>query len=296
MARLPAPLALLLLAACQAPAPEPESTAVAEPVVETMWEATSSDGVPIAYEAEGSGETAVVLIHGWACDRTYWRHQIEPLLESYQVVTVDLAGHGSSGVERADWTMPAFGEDIKAVVEELGLGRVVLVGHSMGGPAALEAARLLGDRVLGVVAVDALHDVGSRPDPDQWASRMEAYETDFAGSCGQFVRSMFLDTADPEIVESTAMDMCGAPPEVATALMGQFGAYDQAAILGAVEVPVRAINSVVYPTNLEGNRAVAADFDVEVYEGVGHFPMLVIPEELNEMLLEVLAELTAEPA
>ena len=298
MTRLPAPLALVLLTACQAPAPEPEPTVVEEPVVETAREgkATSVDGVPIAYSAEGSGETAVVLIHGWSCDRTYWRHQIEPLLGRYQVVTVDLAGHGSSGDERAEWTLPAFGGDVQAVVEELGLGRVVLVGHSMGGPAALEAARLLGDRVIGVVAVDALHDVGSRPDPDQWASRMEAYETDFTGTCGQFVRSMFLDTADPEIVESTATDMCGASPEVATAILGQFGSYDQAAVLGAVEVPVRAINAAMYPTNLEGNRAVAADFDVKVFEGAGHFPMLVTPEELNEMLLDVLAELTEEPA
>ena len=172
MPRLVAPLILVLLAACQTPSEAPEAPAaapVADPVTE--GKALSADGVPIAYSVEGDGTTAVVLIHGWSCDRTYWREQIEPLIATYRVVSIDLAGHGESGQERAAWTLPAFGEDVKAVVEALGLERVVLVGHSMGGPAALEAARLLGSKVLGVVAVDALHDAGSKPDPEQWLCR-----------------------------------------------------------------------------------------------------------------------------
>ncbi len=297
MPRLSALLVPFLFAACQAPPPAPEEPAPAAhaPPAVTEGTAASVDGVPIAYSVEGEGEVAVVLIHGWSCDRSYWREQIEPLMAAYEVVSIDLAGHGSSGVERGEWRLAAFGADVKAVVEALDLEKAVLVGHSMGAPVALEAAALLPGKVLGVVAVDALHDADSRPDPEQWQRRIESYENDFSGTCSQFVRSMFLDTADPDLVESTAMDMCAAAPEIATALIGRFGEYDTAAALKAAGVPVRAINSVVYPTNVEGNRRYA-DFDARFFDGAAHFPMLVIPEELNRQLLEVLAELAPAPA
>ncbi len=286
-------LLLPILLACQAPQPADEESAPAPPAAPvTEGTVTSADGMPIAYSVEGEGETAVVLIHGWSCDRSYWRDQIEPLMASYKVVSLDLAGHGSSGDERAAWTMPAFGADVQAVVEALGIERAVLVGHSMGGPVALEAAALLPGTVVGVVAVDALHDAELKPDPEQWRALVESYEADFAGTCSQFVRSMFLEAADPDLVESTALDMCAATPEIATALMRAFGDYDTAAALGAAGVPVRAINSAVYPTNVEGNRRYA-DFEATTFEGVAHFPMLVAPEMLNRQLLEVLAALTA---
>ena len=41
--------------------------------------ATSPDGIEIAYEVEGAGDPAIVLVHGWSCDRTYWREQLVPL-------------------------------------------------------------------------------------------------------------------------------------------------------------------------------------------------------------------------
>ena len=49
------------------------------------------------------------------------------------MVAVDLGGHGESGMGREHWTMEAFGDDVAAVVRGLGLERVILVGHSMGG-------------------------------------------------------------------------------------------------------------------------------------------------------------------
>jgi DNA-binding transcriptional LysR family regulator len=65
------------------PAPAPPTLKVA-----------SADGVPIAYEVHGQGSPALVLVHGWSCDRSYWQGQVEPLSRHYQVITLDLAGHG----------------------------------------------------------------------------------------------------------------------------------------------------------------------------------------------------------
>ena len=61
----------------------------------------------------------------------------------------DLAGHGKSGNNRENWTMSAFGQDIASVVEAAKLENVILVGFSLGGPAILEAAKLMPEQLTG---------------------------------------------------------------------------------------------------------------------------------------------------
>lgn len=69
----------------------------------------------------------------------------------HRVVTLDLAGHGHSGLARTRYTMKAFGEDVQAVTQAVGGRRVILIGHSMGGSVIAEAARLLPGRVIGLI-------------------------------------------------------------------------------------------------------------------------------------------------
>jgi pimeloyl-ACP methyl ester carboxylesterase len=111
----------------------------------------SADDVEIVYSARGAGETALVFIHGGLADREFWAPQLSALADAFRVVALDLGGHGSSGRNRKARTIAAFGEDARAVVEALALKRVVLIGNSLGGPVALEAAGLLRGRVLGVM-------------------------------------------------------------------------------------------------------------------------------------------------
>ena len=87
--------------------------------------------------------------------------QVDYLAERNVVVAVDLGGHGESGLGRADWNLAAFGDDVLAVVEEVGAQKVALVGHWMGGDAIVHAARQLGDRVAGLVWIDAFRSLGN---------------------------------------------------------------------------------------------------------------------------------------
>jgi pimeloyl-ACP methyl ester carboxylesterase len=56
--------------------------------------ALSPDGFSIAYETLGEGSPALVFVHGWSCDRSYWAAQLEPFSRDFRVVAVDLAGQG----------------------------------------------------------------------------------------------------------------------------------------------------------------------------------------------------------
>src|SRR5215467_1916483 len=130
-----APPSATTTSATSAPAPACGSTAGCT--------VPSFDGVPIHYRSLGAGPTAVVLVHCWGCSMKTWDGQVAALAARYQVVLLDLAGHGESGKGRKDYTIQAFGQDVRAVCDALGLKKVILVGHSMGGPVILEAASLM---------------------------------------------------------------------------------------------------------------------------------------------------------
>jgi pimeloyl-ACP methyl ester carboxylesterase len=250
----------------------------------------SADGTTIAYSLDGRGDTALVFIHCWACDRGFWSDQIEPFTSDHEVVTIDLAGHGDSGTDRAEWTLASLANDVRAVADELDLQRMVLIGHSMGGPVALMAAPLMPGRVLGVIGVDTLHNADEEFDMEAF---LRAFEEDFAGACDRFVRGTFGSQADPELISRTAADMCAIDPEIGIELMRQFPDLDLAATLQRAGVPVRCVNAASYPTNIEGNRKYA-DFDAVIMEGVGHFPMFEQPDEFNLLLAQTIEEITAE--
>ena len=95
-----------------------------------------------------------MFVHGVCCDGRFWDGQVNHFAPHYTVVRLDLAGHGTSGRDRPQWTMSAFGQDVVAVVEQLRLAQVVLIGHSMGGAVIVEAARRLPTAVIGLVGVD----------------------------------------------------------------------------------------------------------------------------------------------
>ena len=113
----------------------------------------SPDDVHIEYHVYGRGEPAVMLIHGWACDESYWNAQIEALEPRYTVVALNLAGHGASGRNRTDWSIANYAQDVAAVARQIPNSQLVLVGHSMGADVALAATPLIGSRVIGIVAV-----------------------------------------------------------------------------------------------------------------------------------------------
>ncbi len=83
--------------------------------------------------------------------------------------------------------------------------------------------------------------------------------------------------------------------EVALSLIDTFIGYDMAAALAAVQVPIRSINGDLYPTDVDGNRLHAPSYAVTIMKGVGHYPMIERPEELNRHLAEVVAEMTGNP-
>lgn len=241
---------------------------------------TSADGVEIAYTVHQAGEPALVLVHGWMCDQSYWQDQIPGLAGGFGVITVDLAGHGGSGLDRENWTIASLAGDVVAVVSELGLDEVIVVGHSMGGVVGLDVARQLPGAVIGVIGVDTLGNADAEWDQAQMDQLIAAFEADFENTCDGFVRSMFVEDTDAELVDTIVGDMCSGPADVGTGLFQALVGYDLEQGFRDAEVPIRSINADLWPTDLPGNREVA-DYDATILEGYGHFLMQEAPDQVT---------------
>jgi len=264
----------------------------AEPTI-IVDNAISADGISIAYEVRGEGEPALVFVHGWCCDRSYWDAQLPYFAQRYKVVAIDLAGHGESGLDRKEWTMGAFGEDVVAVVNKLTLDQVVLVGHSMGGAVILEAARRMPKRVIGLVGVDTLQNFEDKFTQEQIEDMFTPLRSNFAEATRNFVRTMFTPNSDPVLVEKIANDMSSAPQEVGLgALEGyvDFHNNEEIRVLQEVQAPITCIPSDKYPTNVENNQRYAPSFQAKIMSGVGHFNMIEDPETFNRLLEESVQE------
>ena len=243
----------------------------------TDGEAHSADGVPIRFETHGAGDPALVLVHGWTNSRAIWGVHPQTLARTHRVVALDLAGHGVSGADRVDWTVDAFGEDITAVVEQLELESVVLVGFSMGAGVVLAAAEQLGNRVLGVVFVDELKDPGYVPNPGEIEQVLPVMRQLWGDTAG--VRAFGFTPEAPDSLIDYVVEMMGEQPrehwfDVARAY-DSWMATDLKPVLQRIEVPLAAINTSQPPTNIEAWRRYDDAFTVDTMAGVGHAGILL---------------------
>jgi pimeloyl-ACP methyl ester carboxylesterase len=266
------------------------------PIAEGSPQITNSvDGVHIEYQVYGHGEPAVVLVHGWLNNANYWNAQLSELKARYCVVTLNLAGHGASDKNRSDWSIANYAEDVVAVARQIPSKKLVLVGHAMGAPIVLEAAGRIGERVTGIIAVDALKSIGKPPmSKSQFEQLVQPFRDDFIGYMHDFVGEyLFTKNANPVLVRKVADDMARASPQVALASLQALFRYDFAAVLPEIVVPIIAINSDLnVPTDEARIKKTAPTFRSIVVHGSGHFLMLEAPQRFNPILLQALETLS----
>ena len=114
-------------------------------------------------KAKSSESITIVFIHGWLLSRSYWQPVMQRL-EGFPCLAYDLRGFGESlPTEKTapthsspeEYTLAAYAQDLEELLDKLGISRVWLVGHSLGGSIALWAAHAMGNRVAGVTCVNA---------------------------------------------------------------------------------------------------------------------------------------------
>lgn len=114
----------------------------------------------IFYEVTGQGQPAVVLIHGGGCAHSDWDCLVDALSPDLTVLTLDLRGHGCSTGSLESCTVERWAADVNALIETLGIGPAVMIGHSLGSRIAAEAIAQRPAHAAGLILLDGSRSVG----------------------------------------------------------------------------------------------------------------------------------------
>lgn len=265
------------------------------PAAETIY-----DGARVHYESYGHGPDALVFIHGWTCDLTFWRGQA-PVYETHRSILIDLPGHGESDKPEVAYTQERFARAVEAVIRNAGVERAVLVGHSMGGPVGLTFVRLFPAKAKALVLVDSFVPQAPKDEAarERQKSQTETFlkrwrQPDFKDSADKMIASMFSDQTTPAMREQIRSKMLSTPQHVmASAFEGMF-AMEGVKPGETYSLPVMAIVAKApgRPSNETQLRAVFPNLrKYEAWEGSGHFLMLESPERFNRALEDFVASL-----
>src|SRR5215470_15309900 len=112
------------------------------------------DAMRVHYQNYGEGKEAIVFIHGWSCNLTFWKANIPAFTEQSRVIAIDLPGHGESDKPQVTYSMDLFARAIDAVLQDAKVERATLVGHSMGTPVIRQFYRKYPAKTRALVIVD----------------------------------------------------------------------------------------------------------------------------------------------
>jgi len=254
---------------------------------------------PVELNCEEVGKgIPVVLVHGFPLDHTIWEPVAEGLKDEARVIMPDLRGHGKSPHTEDVYTMRLLAEDLHALIDRLGLEKVILVGHSMGGYAALAFANAYPARLsaLGLVATQA--------DPDSPEKRqgrlVSARETKRRGA--RFIANgMPAKLTDDLDIQKKMMDLILAtrPGAIINSLKGMAERSDANLWLPSIKVPavvVAGLKDQLVPLERAQTMAqmLSKGWLVEVPDA-GHMPMLEKPQAVIDALKQLICHVRGCP-
>ena len=246
----------------------------------------------------GSGP-AVLLLHAFPLNSRMWEPQLETLAGRARLLAPDLPGFGLSAPPRDAATLDQYAGDVLGVLDALDIGRVVVVGLSMGGYLAFRLIEALGARLTGLVLADtratpdtesgarARHELAAEVEARGVDAAADAFLTKLLGPTTQRLRPAILDRVHAIIRENT-------PAGVATALRAMAARPDSTALLPGIRCPVLCLageEDVLTPPEVA--RAMAEQSPngrAVVIPSAGHLTNLEAPDAFNDALTRFLGQ------
>jgi pimeloyl-ACP methyl ester carboxylesterase len=255
--------------------------------------------VHIHYENYGAGPEALVFIHGWACDLTFWRGQ-EPLYTNplHRSLLIDLPGHGLSDKPHRAYPIEFFARAIEAVMRDAQVERAVLIGHSLGGPISYAFLRLFPEKATGLVLVDAFvsRHMAGPPDRAATAAYFAKIARGLSGPAGerafaQRVESCFSEQTPESLRAEIRAKMYATPKHVRIAALSSISSLHPPPPDETFDLPAIAIQAAELHTQerFELMHTIFTRMQLDRWEGAGHFLMLEDPARFNREIEQFLA-------
>lgn len=264
-----------------------------EPVTLANRQAQLPTNETIAYGVKGEKKSfddpVLILLHGFCGSSAYWRDML-PLLEGIgKVVVPDLRGHGSSTAPEAGvYEMSDFADDIAGLLSEMAERRAVVIGHSLGGYAALAFAEKYPDKLAGFGLV---HSTANADSDTAKANRDKAAETIRGQGLGVFIEALVpklfapsgADKMKAQIAFAKEIGRGTSAVGAAATAMGMKQRPDRNAVISGADVPVLLLagkeDGVIPPESTFGGHKSETIYPV-LLDASGHMGMLEQPERM----------------
>jgi pimeloyl-ACP methyl ester carboxylesterase len=232
----------------------------------------------------GTGGIPVLFLHSFGGSSAHWAQQLYHERHSRRAIAMDFRAHGKSATPATmDYGVASFADDIGAVAEALDVERLVLVGHSLGGAAAIHYAGAHPNRVAGLVLVGAPGKMPAEQSKPIIASIEADYDKVMRGYWEKLVTG-----AQPAVREQVLAEMTSIPKEPSLAIMRALFADDPLTALARYKGPKLVIYTPQGDTPNDLHNAVPGIAKKRI-DGTSHWPHMDKPEEFNRMLDEFLA-------
>jgi len=251
----------------------------------------------IAYEEQGEGEV-LVLLHGFCGSSAYWENVAPLLADSFRVIMPDLRGHGASDAPLGAYTIEQMADDVALLLEELGVEKYAVLGHSMGGYIALSLAQRYNSRLSGFGLVHST----AYPDSDEAKEkRVKAIATINSEGITSFIDGLVPGLFAPKSLDklSAAVDRVKelgykTPPQGAVgAAMAMREREDRRDVLSSAPIPVLLVaggkDGIIPP-----ERTFTTDKEhvtKAVIHEAGHMSMYEEPQRLADIIKEFVSGL-----
>lgn len=248
------------------------------------------NGVQMAYTREGTGKP-LVLVHGYPLDHTIW-NEVIPLLDSdFDIITPDLRGFGQSDVVESQYKISDMATDIAGLLDQLGVEKTAVAGHSMGGYISLAFARAYQERVtgLGLIASQALADT-----PERKQGRYEAADEIIKSGVEPVAEAFSPKLTPNQRVQTFVKELITEqqPAGLAGALKAMAERDDSSSVLSSLTFSVAIVHGnldelIPIQRAQEIKAAVPHATLVELLE-IGHMPMMEDPQSTARALRNLL--------
>ena len=261
---------------------------------------------PIWYDECGAGQP-ILFVHGWCMSSAIWGLQRSALATQYRVVTLDLRGHGQSGLPEAAMAgFSGYADDVVRVVEQLDLQGMVAVGWSLGAQALLKAWPRLKDRLDGLVLVGATPRFSAAPHfpcglPPKEAEGMRLkVRRSLERALDGFHRNLFVEHEldDPVVAQQVAEQLEQVVmPQPAAALAGLEALMEEELMEEAAQVSCPTLllhgdqDRVCLPEASAWLSQAIRNSQRTLYAGCGHALFLSRARQFNHDLLKFVGDL-----
>ncbi len=212
---------------------------------------TTTDSTKIWVDVHGRGRP-ILFIHGWSMSSLFWRRQLD-LSDQFQIITMDLRGHGRSQSVLRGNNIPRYARDIREVIQALGIRDIILAGWSMGGSVVLDYWQQYGSDKLAALAMieSCPAPMANAPwnthrchgmDSDSVKVNVERIQKSRQSHGKLFINNMFLDGYGPtHAMKWMLAEYLKTTDETASTVYEDYLLRDYTRILPTITVPTLAV-------------------------------------------------------